>query len=357
MANLDQVIRLQSGVKGWNDWRAQTTERIDLQHADFRNEDLSGANLSDANLQKTVFSHAKLLGTDFSGALLHDASFDGAHLGSAKFNHTRLINCDFRGAKLRNADFSCAALDFANYHLANLELANFAQAELAFTIFAQTDLKQVKGLESCLHVRASSIDIETLRRSGPLPQKFLRGFGLKGGRIIDILSQSETPPDCYSAFISYSHADKAFARKLYRTLQDRGVACFLDEHQLLPGDDLHEGIDQGIRQWDKVLLCASKQSLKSWWVDSEINRAFQKEAQIMKERERKVLVLIPLNLDGFLFSPNCQYSKKAEIISRVAADFAGWEHDKNLLNTETEKVIRALRVDAGGRKQPPPSKL
>ncbi len=32
----------------------------------------------------------------------------------------------------------------------------------------------------------------------------------------------------------------------------------------MPGNDLHEGIDRGIRLWDKVLLCASKASLTSW---------------------------------------------------------------------------------------------
>jgi hypothetical protein len=59
-------------------------------------------------------------------------------------------------------------------------------------------------------------------------------------------------------------------------------ADWLGEPQLLPGDDLHGGIDRGIRFWDKVLLCASQASLTSWWVGGEINRAFQKEAQIME---------------------------------------------------------------------------
>lgn len=165
------------------------------------------------------------------------------------------------------------------------------------------------------------------------------------------------PVQFYSCFISYGHEDKALAQLLHDRLQGKGIRCWLDEHQLLPGDDLHDGIDQGIRLWDKVLLCASKSSLTSWWVDSEINRAFKKEAQIMKERRKKVLSLIPLNLDGHLFSLDYRSGKQSEIASRVAANFVGWENDLTLFDSEPEKVIRALRTDDGGREIPPKSKL
>jgi hypothetical protein len=43
----------------------------------------------------------------------------------------------------------------------------------------------------------------------------------------------------------------------------------------LPGDDIHEAVDCGIRLWDKVLLCASQASLTSRWVDNEIDSAFK----------------------------------------------------------------------------------
>ena len=92
-------------------------------------------------------------------------------------------------------------------------------------------------------------------------------------------------------------------------------------------------------------------------MDAEINRAFQKEAQIMKERGKKVLALIPLNLDGFLCSADYQSGKKAENMSRVAANFVGWEKDHALFNRELEKVIRALRAGDAGREKPPNPRL
>jgi hypothetical protein len=45
----------------------------------------------------------------------------------------------------------------------------------------------------------------------------------------------------------------------------------------LPGQKVHDEIDRGIRLWDKVLLCCSKASLSSWWVDKEVGHAFEKE--------------------------------------------------------------------------------
>ena len=40
-------------------------------------------------------------------------------------------------------------------------------------------------------------------------------------------------------FYSYSHADKSFARRLHDGLQGRGIRCWLDEHQMVPGQDIY----------------------------------------------------------------------------------------------------------------------
>jgi hypothetical protein len=82
-------------------------------------------------------------------------------------------------------------------------------------------------------------------------------------------------------------------------------------------------------------------------VGGEINRAFQKEALLQKERGKKVLALIPLNLDGYPFE--WSDGKAPEVRRRLAADFTGWETNDAKFEREFERVVRALRSDDSGR--------
>jgi len=109
------------------------------------------------------------------------------------------------------------------------------------------------------------------------------------------------------------------------------------------------------RMWDKILLCCSAKSLRSWWVDNEIAKAFAKERQIMQERGRRILAQVPLDLDGYLFE--WQDGKADEIRRRYAADFKSWDSNRTKFERGVESIIQCLRADDGARDRLPISQL
>lgn len=386
--NLEHVDLLKSGSKNWNKWRENNPSiwpnficadlqgvdlsKCDLHYASMQNANLSGANLRDSWLSATHFEEANLTEADLSGAyaewaLLLLAKLDKCTAMETNFSKAFLQQASAIGANFASSSFNNAVLVWTNLKEAYLSGTNFTNADMRLanldggkvgqTSFINCNLTDSESLETIEHQSLSYIDHLTFEKSGTLPKSFLRGCGLPEIYIDYLPSMLESAIAFYSCFISYSHKDKIFARNLHSILQNKGIRCWLDDHQILPGDDVHSQIQRGIKHWDKVLLCCSESSLTSWWVDNEIETAFVKERSLMKERGHKVLSLIPLDLDGFIFSGKWKSGKEEQVKSRLAADFTDWQSDEEKFSNQIDRLIKSLRTDGDVREIPPKRKL
>lgn len=348
MANPEHLNILKQGVKIWNRWRGENPDAA----PDLRGSDLEGADLQKANLDKTDLRHALLRNAQMTGAKLTGAKFRGANLDGADLQNADLTEANFRRAEVRNVNLSGSDLADADFRHADLQGTSFNNVRMYETDLADVDLKQARDLHTVTHTGPSVIDNRTLSMSGShIPRVFLQGCGLPEN-LIDYLPSlaDQSAIEFYSCFISYSHGDKSFARRLHDQLQARGIRCWLDQHDMKPGDRILDVVNDAIRFHDKILLCCSEASLESWWVKDEIDKGLERERREGRD------IIIPLNLDGYVLD-GWESGQATTIRSRLAADFTGWETDNAKFEEHFERVVKALRTDDGVREKMSESKL
>lgn len=74
-------------------------------------------------------------------------------------------------------------------------------------------------------------------------------------------------------FISHSSIDKPFAKRLINELsQDSNIKFWIDENEILVGDDIQKKITKSLKQSDYLFLIISENSIKSNWVNFEVSQ-------------------------------------------------------------------------------------
>ena len=125
-----------------------------------------------------------------------------------------------------------------------------------------------------------------------------------------------------TVFLSHSHADKPFARKLAASLRAAGHGVWIDEAEINIGDSLVEKIREGLDQVDYVAAILSSASIDSPWVTRELDIASNRE---IEEGRVVVLPLIveQVDLPGFLkgkfygdFTDESQYEHVVALLNR-----------------------------------------
>jgi hypothetical protein len=95
-------------------------------------------------------------------------------------------------------------------------------------------------------------------------------------------------------FLCHSSADKPAVRELYQRLKADGFEPWLDEEDLMPGEDWQLEIPKAVKNSDVVIVCLSRGSVsKAGYVQKEIKFALD----IADEQPENTIFIIPLRLD------------------------------------------------------------
>ena len=90
------------------------------------------------------------------------------------------------------------------------------------------------------------------------------------------------------AFICYSSADKAFVQRLAKALEESDVSVWVDEKEILVGDDIRSKIEEGLNASDYLVIVLSPDSVESPWVAKEL------DAKLIEEVEAHKVTVLPL---------------------------------------------------------------
>ena len=308
---------------------------VNLSRANLTRTDLSWADLSHADLFEVTLTEADLATNNYSETALtrdpSESTFAGTNLRGTNLTNTNLINANLRGANLSEANFTGA----------DLTGADFTLTEVAKTLFVNVNLSGVQGLDTVRHIGPSIIGIDTIVRSqGNIPEIFLRRAGVPESIIENIpaLINAMKPIEYYTCFISYSSKDNKFAQRLHADLQDNGVRCWFASHDMKIGDKIRQRIDESIRMYDKLLLILSQDSVRSAWVETEVEKAFSKE-----KRKKKDDVLFPIRLDDAVLGTKQAWASEIKQ-TRHIGDFTDWK-DYDSYQEAFNRLLRDLKAE------------
>lgn len=144
-----------------------------------------------------------------------------------------------------------------------------------------------------------------------------------------------------SVFISYSSNDKPFVKRFASDLQSRGVKVWVDDWEINIGDSLVQKIRAGIDDVEYLAVVLSPSSVKSAWVQKEVDIAINQE---IEGKKVKVLPLLlkQCELPGFLkgksYADFTSEEKYYESLQKVLRKF-GADKIPSILNAESELFL------------------
>ncbi|HYX71727.1 MAG TPA: TIR domain-containing protein [Nitrososphaera sp.] len=122
-------------------------------------------------------------------------------------------------------------------------------------------------------------------------QKFMDSVEISAVKLAD---NANEPQHALSAFLCHASNDKPKVQIIHQELSDTGIEPWIDEQNLMPGQDWNQEIRKAVRSCDVVIVCLSQKSVsKTGYVQKEIKYALD----VADEQPEGTIFLIPLRLE------------------------------------------------------------
>ena len=315
----------------------------DLFACEFKFCTIADLELADVDIKNTEFNDCneildlRIRGMDtriitFNSSYIHHMSIEPIKKSEDEFN---FINC-----LIKESSFDRLNLVQSVFEDCSLSLNQFSSCEFSDKTFSNEN--NTPGNEF------NMLDIRTILNSQPIDKKILENiFGINNADIKDYLIDLTSKIDFQSIFISYSFEDKVFANTINNFLTKRGILTFLWENDSPAGKSLNSIMTSNIREKDRVLFIASKDSIKSKACQFELTSGRQKQ-EITWEN-----VLFPIHIDNFLFEiektqirpieKQNEYWKNIEELKKLnSLDFSNFVNTEKIDEHKFEKLIYRL---------------
>lgn len=92
-------------------------------------------------------------------------------------------------------------------------------------------------------------------------------------------------------FVSYTAADKPFARRIAVALRAAGHDSWLDEDEILVGESIPAAVQRGLQGADFTVICLSKVAAARGWTEAERDAVLMQQLHDRKER------ILPVRLE------------------------------------------------------------
>jgi TIR domain len=143
----------------------------------------------------------------------------------------------------------------------------------------------------------------------------------------------EEPPLC---FLSHNSQDKDVVHDVAAILHASGIECWLDEWEILPGDNITKKISAGLEQATHLVFFMSQASMHSSWADQELNASLYRAISSGKQR------IVPVMLEEC--TPPALIAGYARIDAGRAPSEIAIELEKAILRKTAKPRVRCTAV-------------